>query len=776
MHIAGAKKTTGLFFVLVVAVIFSVFFAPAKQTYADYDGGRLIDNNIFLDANSLNRSQIQDFLVGKKSGLSTRSFTLACWQSDQVRQWYVNAGASCDRAIPASDIIYYASQIYGINPKVIIATLQKEQSLITAQNPTDWQLSQAMGYGCPTTGSCNSGSNFSYQIDNGAWVLRYHYERANGNLNWWRTSSSWTCGTEKNFYKPNLYPGQDVRFYDGNGVHYRTHFIANAATSSFYCYTPHAYNNPQGLYGRAPYGTVGQYYSGSYNFVMSYELWFGSTVGAQDLVTDGQRIFYVSKGYKYHIPTMSDYYNYGYTDAEIPRISRVSSASINNIPSKSGMSYPSVVLASEGHGIFLISNGYRHYIPSMGVLYGYGFSDSDIMLVSDSSIYRFKSASNNVGEFIHDSSGFAYKVESGKRRGIYQPWVLNSYPSAKSSIGLSWATIGKIQIGVPLTKGKLGLVSGNSFYVAINEKWFSVKDRDVARCIGVEGVVTLYSNQTVAGTPQSSINSCFVSNESNSKFLLDGNRKYAIQDNNQIQYSNVLSSDGVDSMSTEPYINHRNIFATSNGIYHLQNGAVRHIMYMGYIQNIKGNTNVNVLSVDSLKSLNKAANIYPTGMLISGSNRGINVVIDDKVSYVSSMGQFNAYGFNIGKVANVGDQEINKQAGGAHLPNSKVVCEGKHYMVSGNKKFRVSDALLGNYGGSHSFNTINCALLAPLPEVNATRFITYPGSKNIYYVDGATRRHILSWQKFLELGGVDASNVITMHEYTFNTLQVGASI
>ncbi len=250
-----------------------------NKASAAYDGGKLVDNRIFLNAASLSIQDIQNFLVSKGSGLASRNFILNCYAQDsKERQWYTAAGAPCDQNVPASKIIYYAAQIYGINPQVILATLQKEQSLITSPNPTEWQINQAMGYACPTTGGCGS-SDFFYQIDSGVWVLRYHYERARGNMTWWNTSTTWTCGTEKNFYKPNLYPGQDVRFYDEDGVLYRTHRIENAATSSMYCYTPHTYNNPQGLYGRPPYGTVGRYYSGSYNFVFFFEQWFGPTIG-----------------------------------------------------------------------------------------------------------------------------------------------------------------------------------------------------------------------------------------------------------------------------------------------------------------------------------------------------------------------------------------------------------------------------------------------------------------------------------------------------------------
>jgi len=269
-----ALMLPALFIPMCLGIIMGI---PPKSASAAYDGANLIDNGVFLNTNSMTVSDVQYLFVIKGSGLANKSFVLNCYAGDsKERQWYNAVGAPCDQNIPASHIIYYAARVYGINPQVILATLQKEQSLITSPNPTEWQINQAMGYGCPTTGGCGA-SNFFYQIDNGTWALRYHYERANRNFSWWSPSTSWVCGTEKNFYKPNLFPGQNVQFYDESNVPYRNYFIVNAATSALYCYTPHAYNNPEGLYGRPPFGTVGQYYSGSYNFVTYFELWFGST-------------------------------------------------------------------------------------------------------------------------------------------------------------------------------------------------------------------------------------------------------------------------------------------------------------------------------------------------------------------------------------------------------------------------------------------------------------------------------------------------------------------
>ena len=277
MHSFTIRKQFTIGAIIILALSLLSVFIHAPKANAAYEAGLIIDDSVFLDAKSMSIADIQNFLTARGSGLRNMTFTLQCYGSgSQERQWYTAAGARCDTPIPASEIIYYAAQIYGVSPKVILTTMQKEQSLTTAANPTSWQLNQAMGYACPTSGSCGGNSTFPYQIDSGTWALRFHFERARGNMNWWYTSSSWTYGTEKSLYKPSLYPGQNVRFYDTNGTHYTTVYIQNAATSTMYCYTPHAYNNPQGLYGRAPYGTTGLYYSGSYNFVYFYELWFGS--------------------------------------------------------------------------------------------------------------------------------------------------------------------------------------------------------------------------------------------------------------------------------------------------------------------------------------------------------------------------------------------------------------------------------------------------------------------------------------------------------------------
>ena len=233
----------------------TLFAAPA---HAAYNSNNLIDDGRFTNHTTMDEAAIQAFLNARNSGLKN----------------YVDPSVNQS----AAKIIRDAAWDFGINPQVIMATLQKEQSLMTNPTPSASNINFAMGYGCPTTGSC-SFPGFYTQVRNGSWQLRFNMHRAAGNNGTWtgpsgavwgNSSIMYACRNATAYYSTGLFPGRNVTFYaHTNGQAYATINIANASTAAMYCYTPHVYN-PSG---------VPVYYSGSYNFVVFYERWFGPTTG-----------------------------------------------------------------------------------------------------------------------------------------------------------------------------------------------------------------------------------------------------------------------------------------------------------------------------------------------------------------------------------------------------------------------------------------------------------------------------------------------------------------
>ncbi len=261
--------------VLLIIVLFSLStivnaFSP------NYNPSNLIDNGTFLNNSTMSATDIQSFLQNVGSGLANYSDVEACTTANAP--YYTH----CGQTISAAQIIYDSSQAYSINPRDIIATLEKEQSLITDPTPTSSQIDCAMGYN-----SCNGVVGFFNQVDGGAWQFRADMDLMQGISYWGYSPSSYPCASASSNYSNGLYPGNTVTFYDSGGTA-ETITLANAATATLYCYTPYV----------GPISVTG--YSGSYNFVYYFQLWFGSTTS--------------SSAYSWAYEGQSTYSDSGYTN------------------------------------------------------------------------------------------------------------------------------------------------------------------------------------------------------------------------------------------------------------------------------------------------------------------------------------------------------------------------------------------------------------------------------------------------------------------------------
>ncbi len=112
--------------------------------------------------------------------------------------------------IDIPQLVHDAAVKYHINPKVIIATMQKEQSAIT-HCPEPWRLKLLMGAGSPTTAR--------EQIDFGTSLFRAYMDEIDNNG---QTRSGWKVGVAKTTE-------------DGVSV-----TPATAAVASQFTYTPYA--------------------------------------------------------------------------------------------------------------------------------------------------------------------------------------------------------------------------------------------------------------------------------------------------------------------------------------------------------------------------------------------------------------------------------------------------------------------------------------------------------------------------------------------------------
>lgn len=282
-----AAIAAGLLMILLTSVLLSqgAFAADGKN----FRPGRIIDDNIFYNANAMTASQIQTFLNGKVPSCDTNGSGIATefgsnltraeyaasrgWQSPPyicLRNFKQNTpqveaasqlceGLSAQTNRTAAQIIADVAKACGINPQVLIVLLQKEQSLVTDIWPLNTQYKYATGFACPDTAPCNdSYSGFFNQVYLAAkqykiykrYPNNYNYIAGANNTVKWNPLSS--CGTS-------------------------TFYIENQATAALYIYTPYRPNQAalDNMYGTG--NSCSSY--GNRNFWRWFTDWFGPTTG-----------------------------------------------------------------------------------------------------------------------------------------------------------------------------------------------------------------------------------------------------------------------------------------------------------------------------------------------------------------------------------------------------------------------------------------------------------------------------------------------------------------
>ncbi|MEI7674499.1 MAG: hypothetical protein WCI60_02080 [bacterium] len=768
------SKYTKLVLIAVFATV-AVILVKSPKAYAAYDGARLIDNAVFLDANTLNANQIQQFLVDKGAGLASRSYSLTCGAPSDTAtmQAYASVSAPCGQTIPASSIIYYAAQIYGVNPRVILATMQKEQSLTTAVNPTDWQVAQAMGYGCPDSGSCSPTSEFFYQIDNGTWALRYHYERANYNNTWWNAGGN-VCGGATIYRSTGLFAGATVTFKDDNGAGYRTYTLANAATASFYCYTPHAYNNPQGLYGLPVFGTTGMYYSGSYNFVLWYERWFGSTIGALVRTLDNSSVYLIDDGKKYPI---SDVALLGDISAFGP-LRYITNAEMNNYTTGNVLTH---MFGSVGGTLYFVNAGMKLPFTSCAQVAHYGYSCGQITYLSDGLLATLANAPA-ITQVYKTTSGKTFYVENGQKREAYDQQALTEsgvteYPNMLLENGLNY-----MAYGTPIVRdGTLIANRQTGATLLVNQGAVStVSSTNKASGLFNTIVQNSLDDASVQKLSTFSLGGLVKNVSSTNYYVLTPQGKALITNNSE--WSATFMTLSIASLTALPddvsdRVGGQLIKSADNGtVFYVSSQKKRPIPGWSDLLSI----NVIPLKIATLPDI--TVNAIADGNTYYAPGSLLKTSISDTVYLVKSNTELfpitsfivpNDFGLYL-SVRTVTTANITTYT---QLPvmQNKIKCGVDNFVANYGKLYKVADADLARYGWITTDFTAGGSLCSLTPNGGSLGTFLLSSHGTIYMAEGGLKKPITGYAKYLNLGG-SSLNTTFVSDITLSSMLTGPNL
>lgn len=288
----------------------------------------------------------------------------------------------------AADIIWRAAQMHGVSPKFLLVLLQKEQSLIEDEEPTQKQLDWAAGYAVCDDCSMDDPAiqrwkGFGKQVNSASLQFSEGY-----------LADIAATGTTQGKYGPDVAVTIDST----------TVTPENAATAALYAYTPH-------LHGNA-------------NFVAIWDRWFGTEYPSGSLLQavgeDG--VYLIEFGYKRAITSRSALLSRFNPDLIIP----VSQTVLSNYPDGTPISFPNYsLLRDDDGGIYLLVDDTLRYIETMAAFRSIGFNEDEITDITNSereayetgepitvatvaptgALYKLKS--NNAVYFVQDSIRYA---------------------------------------------------------------------------------------------------------------------------------------------------------------------------------------------------------------------------------------------------------------------------------------------------------------------------------------------------------------------------------
>ncbi|UOE26045.1 LGFP repeat-containing protein [Agromyces soli] len=227
---------------------------------ADFNPGMIISDAVFYDSKTMTVAQIQSFLNARVPECRSGYTCLKDYRQTTKSQPARSEGCSAysgQANESAALIIYKVANACGINPRVLIVLLEKEQGLVSDSWPSARQYRSATGYGCPDTADCDANYyGFFNQVYHASWQFKKYranpgirnYQAGRTNTIYWHPNAS--CGTSKVY-------------------------IENQATAGLYIYTPYRPNTAalRNLYGTGD--SCSSY--GNRNFWRMFTDWFGST-------------------------------------------------------------------------------------------------------------------------------------------------------------------------------------------------------------------------------------------------------------------------------------------------------------------------------------------------------------------------------------------------------------------------------------------------------------------------------------------------------------------
>lgn len=727
--------------------------------------GRIIEDNVFTNANSMTVEQIQLFLNSKVSSCDTYGTQTSEFGGGTRAQWAASRGYSTpftclknytENGKSSAQIIFDVAHQYQINPQVFIVLLQKEQGLVTDSWPLTTQYRTATGYGCPDTAACDSVYyGFTNQLN---WSGKMFRSILNNSPTWY---SPYTLGNNFIQWSPTASCG-------GSIVN-----IENRSTQALYNYTPYQPNQSALNAGYGSGDSCGAY--GNRNFFLYFRDWFNYNGGPAAFKSTSSSTIYVPiNGYKLVATSAAVLQDYGISLDSIQTVSQEYVDSIPNPPAESNISsgIGHIIKSNQdddedGASVYLISRGQRYKVQNMSQVYSLGFTDSDISFLPLSYIYAMNSA-GELSNYVVSPYGSVFEISDQKKHIIFEYSTYISHNPSDHVTLLSYYLTNKITSGTPLTDRIVMIKKSNSDQVDLykSDSYYGIPDYDTFSCWGLNSVPVyrLPQNDYIADYTTTYNLDCVVNNGTTNQLLSNGNRSTIPSEINitgQVVPSNLNSLLSAIPLRQEPlkqYVKTQN----SAAVWYINNGDKRVIpSYNAFVLLGLNSSNIDNIPTSVLDRFTTKGMLLAKGELVKDPDSSAVYAISDneRIAYDSS-NLFISYGNKWGDIETFSKTLLDQSYPykNNNVPNYFVnKSTNQLYFIGQNTCFQVSNnsisALSINIDSISTSQVFNERLFNNF-NYNcrpSSTFIKQSGQNLVYWIDNGIKHPIYTYSSMLNL-------------------------
>jgi cell division septation protein DedD len=713
-----------------------------------FDPGLIISDSVFYDFGTMTANEIQRFLESKVPVCKANDGGPTCLR-DYVMDTPEKPGEDGKCApLPAktnqkaSQIIYDIARACGINPRVLIVFLQKEQGLIQATNPTAYMYKAAMGYGCPDSDPAICGkvhTGLFNQLYKGAGQLQW-YGDPRGSYTYLKVGR-----TANILYNPNSNCGK------------KPVMIKSISTTALYYYTPYTPNDAalRNLYGTGD--SCSAY--GNRNFWRFFTDWFGSTIGGGFLLKGpGAEVFLIVDNNKYLIPDPD-------LVTAFKPLGPLGTISQDYLDTFKTMGNLTRIVKSATNQYYFVDAGTKFAFSSCQQASTFGLDCNLAIQLTGSQLAALATGPAMTELVTGDDGTGQFLISQGTKRqildsnslvanGITVPLTATTKISAYKYLPWGKPIITERSIFKNSTTGATGVFVNNQYFTIdpatakdLNfNTWFSASTGTMTS----EGLSTVDSLSTIKTV---------IASASGSTYLLTPSGKQELTNPAAFVANPPVVSDAL--IGVIPSVSEKltaPLFVrggTDKNIYLVDAALKRPTISAGeraVFATGMTNSTVQTITPSALALIKTGPIALAPGSFVKSAKSGLTYWITGSRSMALSGNADDAKQFGLVKPRTATSLELAGYKQNTKLTGSKVICAEQTYVAIGGSFYRVTAEAASHYAGAAiALDPLACARLK-VASAELGRFIKTP-DKVYYLIQKGQRRQIASAAKYEALRG-----------------------